>query len=222
MNDELNILKLSIKDFFSSKMLIFSILPFVITIVLMYIIFFIIAGITLESFSYMDIYTTHTSIENGITHTETTNTNLQSTSIFDWLMSFAFVSAIVSSFLSFSIYAIGGVLTLYLSIVIAIVIIGFLTPYILKEIQKKHYPDIEMPGHSNSMLAIIQTIKWLFIMMFLFFLFIPLYFVPFVQIIAFNFPLYYFFHKLLTYDVASNIVTKEQNHQIKFKNANKF
>lgn len=221
MNDEQNILNLSIKDFLSTKMLKYSLLPFILTMVVMYILFFSIAGIGLESLGSMDIHTTQTTIQNGIPHTETTDAKLEGTAIIDYIVNFVTTSAIASWLLSFSIYAIGGFIMLYLSIIIAVIIIGFLTPYVLKEIQIRHYPDIEMIGHSNIILALLQVIKWLFVMVVLFFLLIPLYFIPLIQIIALNLPLYYFFHKMITYDIASNIVTKEENYQIKFKNTNK-
>ena len=220
MIDEQNILKLSIKDFFSVKMLKYSLLPFILTIVLMYILFFYIAGLGIESLSSMDLHTTQTTMQNGIIHTETTNVKLDGSSFVDYIVNFVATSAIVSWLVSFSLYAIGGLVTLYLSIFIAIIIIGFLTPYVLKEIQKRHYNDVEMIGYSNVALALIQILKWLIIMIILFFLLIPLYFIPFVNIIAFNLPLYYFFHKVITYDISSCIVTKEENQLIKFNSAN--
>ena len=128
--------------------------------------------------------------------------------------------AITSWIATFLIYAVGGFFTLYLSIIVAILVIGFLTPYVLKELQLKHYNDIEMIGYSNIITALLSVLKWASIMLLLFFLFIPLYFIPLVNIVAFNFPLYYFFHKVLTFDVASTICTKEEDNLIKFRNAN--
>ncbi len=220
MIDEQNILKLSIADFFSAKMLKYSLLPFIVAIVMMYLLFFYIAGITLDSFGSMDIHTSQTTLQNGVIHTEATSTKLEGTSIIDYMINFIATSAIVSWLVSFSLYAIGGFITLYLSIFIAIIVIGFLTPFVLKEIQKRHYSDVEMIGYSNIILGLIQVIKWLVIMIILFFLFIPLYFIPFINIIALNLPLYYFFHKIITFDISSNIVTKEENRLIKFNSAN--
>ena len=220
MSDEQTILKLSIKDFLSAKMLKFSLLPFIITMVLMYSLFFSIAGFSMESLGSMDVHTTQTTIQNGVPHTETTDARLEGSAIIDYIVNFVATSAIISWLLSFSLYAIGGLITLYLSIIIAIVIIGFLTPYILKEVQKRHYQDVEMVGHSNIILALIQVMKWLFVMLILFFLLIPLYFIPILGIIALNLPLYYFFHKMITYDVSSNIVSKEENRLIMYNNAN--
>lgn len=220
MIDEQNILRLSIKDFFSAKMLKYSLLPFILTIIVMYLLFFYIAGLTLESFGSMDVHTTQTTMQNGIVHTETINTTLQGSSIIDNIVNFVATSAIVSWLVSFSLYAIGGFITLYVSIIIAVIVIGFLTPFVLKELQKRHYSEVEMVGHSNIFLGLLQIVKWLFLMLLLFFLFIPLYFIPIVNIIALNLPLYYFFHKMITYDISSTIVSYEENRLIKFNNAN--
>ena len=52
--------------------------------------------------------------------------------------------------------------------------------------------------------------KNLFMMFLLFILLIPVYFVPVLNVIAFALPLYYFFHKLLNFDVSSTILNKTQ------------
>ena len=73
-----------------------------------------------------------------------------------------------------------------------------------------HYQDVEMIGFGNPIESLFLTLKWLFIMMLLFFLFVPLYFIPVINVVALNFPLYYFFHKIMNYDVASTIATREE------------
>jgi hypothetical protein len=216
MNTKENLFLLSIKDFISPKMLKFALLPFVISMIILYILFFILAGAGLDALGSMDIQTTQTSIENGIPHTETLQAQLEGSAIITFLMSHAITSWIAS----FLVYAIGGFFTLYISIIVAILVIGFLTPYVLKELQSRHYKDVEMIGYANILTSMFLVLKWAFVMLGLFFLFIPLYFIPFVNIIAFNFPLYYFFHKMMTFDVASSICTKEEDTIIKFRNAN--
>ena len=59
-------------------------------------------------------------------------------------------------------------------------------------------------------------------MIVLFLVLIPVYFVPVLNIIAFALPLYYFFHKLLNFDVSSTILTKEQYKIIYAKEGNSF
>ncbi|MCD6432726.1 MAG: EI24 domain-containing protein [Sulfurimonas sp.] len=214
--NEKNLLFLSIKDFFTPSMLKYSVLPFIITILLMYVLFFWIAGVGLDGLGSMSVQTTETTMQNGIPHTDSFSAQLEGSAIIKFLMSYAITSWIAS----FLVYAIGGFFVLYASIFIAVIVIGFLTPFVMKELQKRHYPDIELIGHSNIISAILLVIKWAFIMLLLFFLLMPLYFIPLLNIVAFNLPLYYFFHKMITYDVSSTICTSEEDKQIRFFNKN--
>ena len=211
-----NILLLSIKDFLTPKMLKYALLPFIVTLILMYIIFFAIAGIGVDSLATLDVQSTQTTVQNGIPHTESITAKLEGLEIIQYLMSFAVTSWIAT----FLIYAIGGFLTLHASIFIAIIVIGFLTPAVMKELQRRHYPDVEMVGHSNILEVLFSIIKWTAVMIALFIILVPFYFIPLVNVIAFNFPLYYFFHKMLTFDISSNLCTKEEDKQIKYFSKN--
>ena len=215
MDNETNTLSLSIKDLFTGTMIKYSFLPFVLSMLIMYVLFFLIAGVGLDQLGSMDVSSTQTTIENGIPHTESFAATLEGTAIIKFLMS----SAITSWIASFLVYTIGSFLTLYLSIFIAVLVIGFLTPIILKEIQRRHYSDVEMIGHSNFLEFIFLVSKWIFVMLMLFVLLIPIYFIPLLNIVAFNLPLYYFFHKMMTYDIASTICTREESVRIKFFHA---
>ncbi len=211
-----SVIILSIKDFFTPKMLKYAIVPFILTMIIMYILFFIMAGIGVDQLGQMQVQTTETSIQNGIPHTETINTMLEGTAIIEFLMSYAITSWIAT----FLIYALGSFLVLYVSIFIAVIVIGFLTPLVLKELQRRHYQDIEMIGYSNIVSALFLAIKWAVIMLLLFIALIPFYFIPLVNLIAFNLPLYYFFHKMITYDISSTITTKEENKKIMYFSGN--
>jgi len=212
MNEETSILSLSIKDLFTKKMIAYSIMPFIISMIVLYILFFIVAGMGVDQLTTMDIQSTQTTIENGVPHTESFQATLQNTGIIKFLMS----SALTSWIASFFVYTIGGFLVLYLSIFVALIVIGFLTHKILQEIHYRHYPDVAMVGYSNAVESIFLTLKWVLIMVVLFLVFIPLYFIPILNIIAFNFPLYYFFHKMMTYDISSAICTKEEAMKISY------
>ena len=216
MNNSENLLILSIKDALSPKMLKFTLLPFVISMTIMYIAFFLLAGAGLDALGTLDVQTTETTLQNGVPHTDTLSAQLEGTAIIQFLMSHAITSWIAT----FLVYAIGGFFTLYLSIIVALLVVGFLTPYILSALQKRHYEDIEMIGYSNIVTGLLAVLKWAMIMLLLFFLFIPLYFIPLVNIIAFNYPLYYFFHKVMTFDIASTITTKEEDTLIRFRISN--
>jgi len=215
MNNESKILSLSFKDLFTSKMLKYSILPFIFSILLLYILFFVLAGATLDSLGSMQVESSQTAVVDGVPHTESFQASLEGSALIKFLMSHAITSWIAT----FLLYSVGVLFTLYLSIFVALIIIGFLTPTILKEIQKRHYSDVEMRGDSSLVEFLFLAIKWAVIMIGMFILFVPLYFIPLVNIIAFNFPLYYFFHKMITYDVSSTICTKDEAMRIKFFHA---
>ncbi len=212
MNNENSTLTLALKDLFTAKMIKYSLLPFIFSMLILYALFFVVAGIGLESLGSMQVNTTETSIVNGVQNTDTFQATLEGTALVKWLMG----SAVTSWIATFLVYTIGSFLTLYFSIFVALIVVGFLTPTILRELQRRHYSDVELIGHSNIAEALFLTVKWALIMFIMFILFIPLYFIPIVNIVAFNLPLYYFFHKMMTYDVGSTICTKEENMKIKF------
>lgn len=213
---EQNLLLLSIKDFFTPKMLKYALLPFLVSIIIMYILFFVIAGIGIENMATLDVQSTQTTMQNGVPHTESLTAQLQGSDIIKYLMSFAMTSWIVT----FLIYAIGGFLTLHASIFVAIIIVGFLTPLVMRELQKRHYNDVEIVGHANILEVLFSIIKFSAVMLVLFILLVPFYFIPLVNIIAFNLPLYYFFHKMLTFDVSSNLCSAQEDKHIKYFNKN--
>ena len=198
----------SLKDLFTSKMLKFSLVPLLVIAMVMYIAFLMMVGVGIDQLQ-AHLETTQTVVQNGVPHTQTQVVDADlntSSAIGNFIATY-----IVGSWLfSFFVYAIGTFFVLYASIFMAVVIIGFLTPYILKELQYMHYQDVEMIGFGNPLESLFLTLKWLFVMMLLFFLLVPLYFIPVVNVIALNFPLYYFFHKMMNYDVGSTIASREE------------
>ena len=207
-----NLLKLSIKDMLTPKMLQYSLLPLILSLIILYSLFFLIAGVSLDQLGTLDINSVQTTVNNGVPHTETLSAQLEGSSIIQFLMQYSVTSWLAS----FLVYSVGAFLTLYLSIFVAVIVVGFLTPYVLKELQKRHYPDVEIVGYSNTISSLFLTMRYTFGMIMLFFLLIPLYFIPIVNIIAFNLPLYYFFHKMITFEVASSLCSKEEAKQIKY------
>ena len=209
-----NIFITSIKDFFSLKMMKFSIAPFFIAVLLVYTIVFYFAHLTIKDLRHASLHVEHsqTTIVAGLESVDTTGLDFQGSSIMSFLMSHAFTSWIVA----FLVYTMGSMLALIVTIFISLTAITFLTPFILKNIHNKHYPDIEMKGYDNIFWSILKIFRWFIIMLGMFLLFIPFYFIPILNVIMFNLPMYYFFHKILTYDVASNICTKNEYKKIMF------
>ena len=208
----------SIKDLFTAKMLKYSLVPLIVTLIVSYIAFGFVASIGIEHLQ-ATLESSTTTTQNGVPHTRSDAINIdtnQTSGIVHFIASYLVGSWVFNFF----IYAIGSFFVLYASIFVAVIIIGFLTPYILKEPQNLHYQDVAMIGFGSVAESIFLTVKWAFFMLGMFLLFFPLYFIPVINMIALNFPLYYFFHKMINYDIASNILIKEEFSVIKSKYAN--
>ncbi|WP_345993809.1 EI24 domain-containing protein [Sulfurimonas sp. HSL-1716] len=208
----------SIKDFFTLKMMKYSVAPFIATMVVIYALFFYFAGSTVQQLHQATLHVeqTQSNVIDGVENTDSFVGDFKGSSVVEFLMSHA-VTAWIMTFL---FYTVGSMLALVVSIFIAVIVIAFLTPFVLKELQKKHYSDIEMKGHDNFFISILKVIKWFLIMTAMLILFVPFYFVPILNVIMFNIPMYYFFHKMITYDVSSNINTNEEYKKIMFFSGN--
>lgn len=213
--NEFEILNKSLKDFFTKPMLKIALYPLIVTLILMYIFFFIVAGDFVNSLEDSAIKIESSQVENingqeNITTTEETYTGIH---IIDYLLKFSITSGIVG----FLLYTVGSLFVMMFSLFIALIIIGFLTPKILSIIKNRHYPNMEFKGYGTVFNSVTILIKHMFIMFILFIVLIPFYFIPVFNIIAINLPFFYFFHKMLTFDVASTIMSEEDAVLIKHK-----
>lgn len=208
----------SIKDFFTPSMLKLTIFPFVLTLAILSFIFFISADLGIDSLSQQSIHiqSTHTYVEDGVQVNEHNEETYSGSSIIEYLLNNEWTSGVMKFF----IYSVGLFFVLILSIVLAIIIIGFLTPAIVRVVYAQHYKHLELHGYGNLLTSLFFLFKTLFITIILFFMMIPLYFVPAVGIVILNIPFYYFFHKMLTYDVSSSMMSKKMYKIIKIEGAN--
>lgn len=213
-----NLLLQSFRDFFTPPVLKLAFLPFVITMVILYGLFFIAADIGLDQLQQSTLYVeqSQTLTQDGTTRTDELTAVLEGSEILSFLLKYSLTSWL----LSFLIYTVGSFFILLLSIVIALAVIGFLTPPILKVIQQRHYNDVEMVGYGHMGSIAWHFLKSFGIMVALFFLLLPFYFVPVLGIVALNLPFYYFFHKLMVFDIASTVCSKEEFHRIMFFKGN--
>lgn len=210
--NEIEILKRSFEDFFTSSILKLAIIPLVVTLLMLYIIFFGAVGFGFESLQ---------SLANSAQNGGEVVIDEAAPFYVAWLtyiLIFVFKYSFVSTFAITLIYLIGAIFVFHLGIILALLIIGFLTPYVVKILHKKHYSYLELKPFGTITNAITNALKAIFVMLFLYIFFIPLYFIPFINIVAFYLPLYYFFHKLLNFDVASTILSKKEYEEIYKKN----
>ncbi|MBD3801513.1 MAG: EI24 domain-containing protein [Campylobacterales bacterium] len=207
MNETL--LSISIRDFFSKRMLQFTLIPFLGTILLMYTLFFGIADAGIDSLreSTLQIEQHQQTQHNGVVETQHETTTVEGgLAILRFLMEHTVTSWLVS----FIVFTVGGFITFIFAIFIALIIIGFLTPYIVKEIHRRHYSHLPLEHHGSILGVLLASLKHVLIMLLLFLVLTPLYFVPLLNLVAFNLPFYYLFHKLYLLDVASETTTKER------------
>ncbi|PHR55607.1 MAG: hypothetical protein COA44_10185 [Arcobacter sp.] len=229
-----NLFALSVKDFFTPYFLGLALMPLLITLAIL---FGVLAygmqalndnmnAVRIEKTTteYSTPTTSHTESSFNISYdenaTKSSFLDINPVTLFESLQS----SAILSSMLEYSwlrwiieklIFLIASYFILILAVIIAVIIVGFFTPLVVAKLKSRHYPPLEIKGHGSFLGTLWYTLKALLIMIILYIVFIPLYFIPLFNIIAFNIPAYYFFHKMLVFDVGSSINTKKEYQQIK-------
>ena len=214
--NEFEIILRSIKDFFTKPILKIALLPLVFTMIIMYVLFFVAADFGFEALQVVIEQS-----QNGQEIIIDDNAPFY----FIWmthLIVFLFKYSITSWLVGFLFYTVGTIFIMMFSLFLTLVIIGFLTPMILKILHKRHYGHLEIHGHGSLISPLWVLFKSALVMILLFILLIPLYFVPLINIIAFNLPFYYFFHKLLNFDVASTLLNDAEYEEIYEKNSLSF
>jgi len=140
-----------------------------------------------------------TSIEANLEHSEN--------SIIDFILSIGAVSWVISTFL----YLIVGAFLILASVLLSIIMIGFFTPIIVKEIRKRHYPQIKLTNQDFTFVSsIFIYLKIFFIFFSLLFFIVPFLLIPGVNLAVLYLPFYYLFHNFLVLDTGSSIMSKEE------------
>ena len=214
--NEIEIILKSVKDFFSSSMLKIALVPLIVTMIILYMLFFAAADFGISSLQEVA-----QASQNG----EEIVIDENAPFYFVWmtyLIVFLFKYSFTSWLAGFLLYTIGTVIVLQASVVLSIIVIGFLTPMILKILHRRYYSHLVLHEYGTIPLSIWVLLKSLFMMVFLFIILIPVYFVPILNVLAFSLHFYYFFHKLLNFDVSSTILSKEQFKIIYREEGNNF
>ncbi|AJC91989.1 putative membrane protein (EI24 domain) [Campylobacter subantarcticus LMG 24377] len=174
----MNIFYLSLQDFLSKPFLKFSILPFLLSLLVLALLVFYTYDVF---FSYID--------------------SALSGSFMAWFFSFSIVQFSLA-FLS----AIGGFfIVVFASVFLTMLIISFLTPYIVKKINQKYYNHL-IKKEVHFLEVLLKSFKFLFIFCLLLAVATFLLIIPFVSIVIYYAVFYYLFHKLLLLDVLSNVL----------------
>ena len=187
-----SILTKALSDFFTTKFLTLTAAPFIITMLISSVFLYYLSG---EFFDMLNL--------------------VSQNEMEQFAKEYPIFATIAGSFLFKAIagtlfYVIGAGFAVLISVILAVVIIGFFTPYIVAEVQKRHYPTIERKATVPMTDYIVFMLKKFVLFVLFFFVSLPFYFIPIINIIAVNAPFYYLFHSLLTRDVAGEIFDKEE------------
>lgn len=180
------ILKLSLGDFFTKTFLKFALLPLFCSFVLC-----VIAGYF--GFSYLLEYF------NDLFSASDTNS-----SFLAWLYSFMVVQAIISLL----VFVFASSVVVLLSLVFALCITAFLTPFICKKINAKYYQQKlikPVSFYKVSFRLFLLVCKFILLLCCA----VVLWFVPFINLFIFYLVFYYLFHKMLVLDVTSCVLESE-------------
>ncbi len=189
------IFDISIKDFLTKKFILLSLLPLLGAVLVLGILAFFGGK---EGFENLQI-----AIANG------DFTLLQNYPIISKILNYSITKWIIGAFF----YIAGTFLVLIFSVIIAVIIAGFLTPVVTKEINLRHYGLTKQNEVSFlKVVKLMATSLLKFIAIFL--ICLVFYFVPILNLFVINIPFFYLFYKFLLIDVASNSLNKERFDKI--------
>lgn len=105
-------------------------------------------------------------------------------------------------------YVFGGLIAVLLSLLIAIIVLGFLTPIVVATIHKRHYLEVgslkSIKTATSIRMLVMTGLKFLLLLI----VAIPFMFVPLINFFAINIPFLYLFHQMMVIDVGSNMMDK--------------
>ena len=182
-----DVIKKSISDFFSAKFLTLSVAPIMIVFAIIFGVYFM-SDFDLFSLGIID----------------------NSSSWFGWILSIPAISWLVNAFLQILIWG----LLIVVSVVLSIIVVGFFTPKIVKEVQKRHYQDERISKEFTLSKGFFHYVKIFFIFFTLLAFTLPLAVIPGVNLAILYVPFYYLFHNFLVLDVGSSIVSPKEFKQI--------
>ncbi|MDO5046900.1 EI24 domain-containing protein [Campylobacter sp.] len=184
---------LAVKDFLTAKFLILSTLPLILSIVIL--------G-ALMIFGGKEIYT---ALSMGAASGDFSFLDESAHPYIAQILSYGFMKWIISALF----YITGTFFVLILSVFIALIVAGFLTPVVTKEINKRHYQIAEF-----ETISLARTLKLMSIVIAKFILLLlislPLLFVPALNLFIINVPFFYLYYSLLFIDIGSNTLSKNK------------
>ena len=229
-----NLFSLALKDFFTPYFLSLTLLPLLITLMILFSILGYGMQVLNDKMNAVHIekttteYTSQTQSHSQSSVNISFDDNQSNTSLLDinpmelfeslqgsQILSSMFENQYMHWIIEKIVFLVASYFILILAVIIAVIVVGFFTPLVIKKLKSRHYPPFEIKGHGSLIAVLWHALKSILIMIVLYLILIPFYFIPFLNIIAFNLPAYYFFHKMLVFDVGSSMNSKKEYLQIK-------
>lgn len=189
-----NVWLLSLKDLATPKMAAYALVPLVLTLVVMYT---LVIGAVEDLFAAVEAYEHRAAGESAVV---------------DFLLHNVVTSWLVRTL----VYLSAGYLSMQIAIFVALFIIGFFTPLIVREIHTRHYAGqfaLETDMRAGAVIA--ASIRYVAITLAMIPVMLPLLFIPLLNLIALHLPFYYLFHKLLLLDVGSETMRTAQFERLR-------
>lgn len=189
----IEIFRISLKDFLSKKFLTLSFLPLIISIFI------------LGCFLFFGANELYNALKEGASSGDFSFLDEDRFPLIAKILSYKITIWIITALF----YMTGSFLVLMISVFIALIVAGFLTPVISQEINKRHY---QTP--LNSEVSMIRSLKLMAVEIFKFLgiliITLPFLFVPIVNLFVINIPFFYIYYKFLLIDVASSSLSSEK------------
>lgn len=192
-----NIFALALGDTLSPRVLLVSLLSFVLTIVVFIgAIWLLFGGLgALSAWIAQSLQSFEGSIEES------------------WFLSMISLIFITKTVVAILFFFTSAMVTYYLFLMVYSVIVGLFAGYFIKEIGSIYYPRVAFSGMGliSYVWIVLKTLLWTTLM---FLLLSPLVFIPVLNF-ALLVPVFYLFHKLLVLDVSSMLNSSKEYKELK-------
>ncbi len=186
------------KDFFTQKFLFLSLAPFIIPMLI---------------FSGLLIYgggEFYSLLQEGSMSGDYSYIDAQSYPTLTYLLSFAVVHWLVMTL--FVLFGSFGVVLF--SLVVAVITVGFMTPYIVEKVRVKSYANVNKAEGESLLFSFWTTIKIFMKFMLILLCTLPFLLLPFVNFLILQLPFFYLFHQLMLHDLLSSGVCDDASEII--------
>ncbi len=195
----------AINDFFSKEVLYVSLVSFILTVFAVFGLFYLLSFLGSEISTQLLLYVQGADGEQLFA---TLKGQLSEYAILEFLFGINFFAYLLDFIIFLNL-----LLLFYLSfLMLYSIIIGFIAPVLIKRIQKRYYPEVELKG-IKLLPSLWFYLKTITVTLLLLFIFLPLFFIPAINFLALL-PLYYFFHKALVFDVSSVLNDYEEYRKL--------